>query len=495
MNMDSPSTAPSFSTSRRWFIGFHVLLAVAAFAAIIAMGNYLSIRHFIRYNVTGTQQDKLTPATLQVLQSLTNDVRVIIYFDPEHPLYPYVKSMLEEYSAANRFVKVETVNYRSEPTKALQVLTEYRLPQDSKDLIIFAANGKMDFVAQGELSDLDMDDLLKGKTKEVKRKAFKGELYFTSKILTVSNNKPSTAYFLIRHGEHDPQAEGAYGYKKFVDQLIFNNVKVNALDLIKGTDVPADCDLLIIAGPQEEISNSELEKVDRYLSQGGRLFFLANLNTKPGPERLLANWGVELGNNLVVDEQNMVEGKAIQFDNYGNHPIVQPLIKNKLLLALTPARSVRAYPGRNVQADSARVTDLFSTGPGGVAYTDLRNGVPYFSSKDQHGVIPVAVAVEKGGLKGVRLERGTTRLVVCGESVFLNNVMMQNPGNEEFARQACNWLLGRTMMVDSIGPRSFTEYTLIITDSQMAILRWVLLGAFPGAVFGFGLLVFWRRQR
>jgi len=495
MNMDSPSTAPSFSTSRRWFIGFHVLLAVAAFAAIIAMGNYLSIRHFIRYNVTGTQQDKLTPATLQVLQSLTNDVRVIIYFDPEHPLYPYVKSMLEEYSAANRFVKVETVNYRSEPTKALQVLTEYRLPQDSKDLIIFAANGKMDYVAQGELSDLDMDDLLKGKTKEVKRKAFKGELYFTSKILTVSHNKPSTAYYLVRHGEHEPEAEGAFGYKKFIELLNFNNVKVNVLDLIKRTDIPSDCDLLIIAGPEREIDSKELEKVDHYLSQGGRLFFLANSNTKPGPEQLLAKWGVDLGNNLVLDAQNTSEGQLILFDNYGNHPIVQPLSKNKLVIYQSPSRSVTAFPGSNTQADSAEVTDLFSTGQGGVAYTDFRNGVPYASLKDRRGVIPVAVAVKKGGLRTVRLERATTRLVVCGDSYLLDNSMMQNPGNEEFARQACNWLLGRTIMVDSIGPRSFTEYTIIITDSQMVILRWVLLGAFPGVVFGFGLLVFWRRQR
>jgi ABC-type uncharacterized transport system involved in gliding motility auxiliary subunit len=495
MSMDSDHTSPSFSSSRRWFIGFHVLLAVAAFAAIIAMVNYLSVRHFIRHNVTGNQLDKLTPATLQVLQSLTNNVRVIIYFDPEHPLFPYTKSMLEEYAAANRFVKLETINYRTEPTKALQVLSEYRLPQDSKDMVIFAANGKMDYVAQGELSDLDMNDLIQGKGKEVKRKAFKGEVYFTSKILTVSNAKPSTAYYLIRHGEHEPQAEGAFGYKKFVELLIFNNVKVNALDLIKGTDVPADCDLLIIAGPQEEISTAELEKVDRYLSQGGRLFFLANASTKPGPERLLAKWGVELGNNLVFDAQNTAEGQLILFENYGSHPIVQPLSKNKLVIYQSPSRSVSAYPGSNGQADSAKVTDLFSTGPGGVAYTDFHKGVPYATPNDRRGVIPVAVAAEKGGLRTVKLERGTTRLVVCGDSYLLDNSMMQNPGNEEFARQTFNWLLGRNIMVGSIGPRSFTEYTMVVTDSQMTILRWILLGAIPGGVFGLGLLVYLRRQR
>lgn len=493
--MEDPTSPQSFSTGRRWFIGFHVLLAIVAFAAIVGMANYLGIRHFVRSNVSGTEQDKLSPATKQVLAALTNDVRIIAYFDPDHPLFPYVKSMLQEYASASRFVKVETVNYRTEPTKALQVLSDFRLPQDSKDLIIFAANGLMEYVTQGELSDLDMNELLQGKSKEVKRKAFKGEMYFTSKILSVCVARLNTAYYLVGHGEHEPQAEGAFGYKKFIDLLVFNNVKINQLELTRGAEIPADCDLLVIAGPEREISSSELEKVDRYLSQGGRLLFLANRNTRQGPEGILSKWGIDLGNNSVEDKKNVLENRMLTFDNFGTHQIVQPLAKNKLIMAMFMPRTVKALAGANQQADSARVTDLISTGPDGVAYTDFKNGSYYPTPFDLKGTLPVAVAVEKGGLRGVKLERGTTRIVVCGDSYFLSNNMIPFSGNEEFARQSLNWLLGRSIMFNDIGPRSFTEYTLIVTDSQMVILRWILLGAFPGAVFGFGLLVYLRRQR
>ena len=495
MSMEDPTSPQSFSTGRRWFIGFHVLLAVAAFAAIVGMTNYLGIRHFVRYNVSGTEQDKLSPVTKQVLGALTNDVRVIAYFDPDHPLFPYVKSMLQEYASTSRFVKVETVNYLTEPAKALQVLADYRLPQDSKDLVIFAANGRMEYVNQGELSDLDMNELLQGKSKEVKRKAFKGEMYFTSKILSVSIVQQNTAYYLLGHEEHKPQLEDGSGFKKFIELLVFNNVKVNELDLLRGSEVPADCDLLIIAGPQKTINDSELEKISRYLSQGGRLLFLAHRNMQAGPERILGKWGIDLGNNGVEDKKNALENRMLTFDNFGTHQIVQPLAKNKLIMAMFMPRTVRALAGANQQADSAKVTDLISTGPDGIAYTDFKNGSYYPSSSDLKGVLPVAVAVEKGGLRGVKLERGTTRIVACGDSYFLANSLIIYPGNEEFARQSLNWLLGRSIMLNDIGPRSFTEYTMVVTDSQMVILRWILLGAFPGAVFGFGLLVYLRRQR
>jgi len=37
-----------------------------------------------------------------------------------------------------------------------------------------------------------------------------------------------------------------------------------------------DCNLLIIAGPRTELSETELQKIDQYLAQGGGLFVLFN---------------------------------------------------------------------------------------------------------------------------------------------------------------------------------------------------------------------------
>lgn len=493
MSTEPGNSSPSFSTGRRWFIGFHVLLAIAAVAMILMLVNYLSLRHYTRHHVSDSEQGEFTPTTLQVLKSLTNDVRVIIYFNPEEPMYPYVSSMLKEYAAFSPHIKLESVNYATEPARAAEIITQFRLGAGSRDMVLFAANDRMEFVSEGQLSDMDMSELLQGKSKEVKRKAFKGELYFTAKLLSVSSARPYNAYYLTGHKEHDPTQDSELGYKKFIDLLGASNVRTATLDLQRSKEVPADCDLLVIAGPIHEPTTEELERVESYLGSGGRLLLLMNIYTRPGWERTLAKWGIATGRDVVFDEPNMQESGTLMVENRGSHPIVQ----SKDRLYLFYPRSVGKMPGFATQVDSAQVTELFSTGPAGEARTDFRKGVltPYLALDDRKGEIPLAVAVEKGGLRNVTLQRGTTRLVVVGDSHMLDNQYMSAPGNEEFARQSINWLLDRSFLLGAIGPRAFTEYQLSVSNSQMTLLRWIMLGAMPGGVFAFGLLVWLRRRR
>ena len=67
--------------------------------------------------------------------------------------------------------------------------------------------------------------------------------------------------------------------------------------------------------------------------------------------------------------------------------------------------------------------------------------------------------------------------------------------NHYFASQALDWLLQRPeALLADIGPRPITEYTLFLTESQTARLRWLFLAAMPGAVLFLGGLVWLRRR-
>src|SRR5438132_1288707 len=81
-------------------------------------------------------------------------------------------------------------------------------------LVIFDCNGKKRIVRAKELSDYDLQGIFTGK--QVKRTAFKGEQFFTSAILRVTDPKPFKSYCLHGHGEHDLASEDeATGYLKF----------------------------------------------------------------------------------------------------------------------------------------------------------------------------------------------------------------------------------------------------------------------------------------
>ena len=104
------------------------------------------------------------------------------------------------------------------------------------------------------------------------------------------------------------------------------------------------------------------------------------------------------------------------------------------------------------------------------------------------------MAVEKGRIRGVTTERGTTRIVVVGDSLFLGNQMIEKLGNRDFAWLALNWLLDRSELL-AIPPRPITEYKLVMTQAEMSAVRWILLAGMPGAVLLMGLLVAVRRRK
>jgi hypothetical protein len=108
---------------------------------------------------------------------------------------------------------------------------------------------------------------------------------------------------------------------------------------------------------------------------------------------------------------------------------------------------------------------------------------------------PLAVAVEQKAVPGVASTRGITRMVVAGDSSFLDNEMITAVANRDFAGYAVNWLLDRTVLLDGIGPRPVTEFRLTMTRDQQKTVRWLLLGALPGAVLLFGGLVWLVRRK
>ncbi|MEO8426149.1 MAG: GldG family protein [Verrucomicrobiota bacterium] len=491
-------TRPSFSVARKWNISLSVLLSLAAMAAMVVMINYLGLRYFKRIHWTANETYRLSPLTEQVLRSLTNEVKVTLFFDRQEPLYRSVAALITEYRATSPKIVVKEIDYLQDPGAGELLKQNYKFSFVSdKNVVIFESNRKVKTVLQKELSDYDWSGLISGATNEIKRTGFKGEQLFTSAILSVSDPRQAKAYFLRGHGEVDPANDDPKdGYSKFADLLKQNSIAWERLPVSGSTEIPTDCQLLIIAGPKEPFNPGEVEKLEKYLDQGGRVVALLGTTTKASPEVFglkgtFAKWGVDLGENWVIDPPHSVRsGWDLLTTNFISHPIVKPLYDSYVYLVLP--RSVGRQSAKET-ADAARVEPLFSTGPAGRVMTDIRNGVPHPTTRDRIGSIPLAVAVEKGSIQGVTANRGSTRMVIVGDSIFLNNSGIISANNYDFAQLSLNWLLDRPWLLN-IGPRPNREIVLSMTKSQMETTRWILLGAMPGGILLFGLLVWWQRR-
>jgi hypothetical protein len=451
----------------------------------------------MRLHMSAHTEMKLAPRSLHLLHSITNEVRVTVYYDKNEPLFSTIMDLLKEYHAANPRLHIQTVDYLLDTGLAEKVLAEYKDKlgaPSNKNLIIFDCAGRVRVVSGDLLADYTVEQLAEDKDGEFQRRpvAFKGEMIFSSALLAVSNPKPLKAYFLTGHQEgsifsDDPQA----GYRKLAGVLQQNFVQVDTLDLIPTNmpAVPADCNLLVIAGPVNTLLDAEVEKIDHYLTQGGRLLVLFSFqNREPDDirlERLLARWGVEVTSAIIHDPQHTLGGQDVIVGNFGKnpHPIVNPLQLSQLQLALP--RPVGRLRTRTPAPDAPKVEEIAFTGP--MAFSEDAPRRPQTFS--------LAAAVEKGAVNGVITERGTTRIVVIGDSLFLNNGTIDHLSNRDFAASAVNWLLDRTALLQGVGPKPVNDYRLVMTRTQLQKVEWVLLGALPGSVLLIGGMVWLRRRR
>src|SRR5262249_61716334 len=177
------------------------------------------------------------------------------------------------------------------------------------------------------------------------------------------------------------------------------NYEVKTLLLPAAEQVPDDASVLVLAGPERPLTDHEVQIIDAYLKRGGHLVGLGG--PRQGDEKLpkmLANWGVKLGNDIVIDrEVRLFEGPRLGIvpitKTYGTHPITQNF------------RDYTVYPQtRTVDPDATgkkglEATALVKTSTSSWAETngaeEFPKGIANLARQAKKG--PLSVPVSPGG--------------------------------------------------------------------------------------------------
>lgn len=502
---DDQKSRPSFSTATRLRIGFDVALRTILVLAVVGMANYLATKYSHRFYLSSQTQMALSSRTLAVLKTVTNQVDVTLYYnrrpdDSAPNFYADVVALLDEYHAASKNIIVHTVDYVRDPGQANITKEKYRqyfTSQSDKDLVIFDSGGRVKVFPGAALTTYKSE--LKGSHPsesdprkpelEFERRpvSFNGEQAFTSILLALANPQPLKAYFMQGHGEVSLADTRERGYQKFASVLRENYIDITNLDWVGNAGVPLDCNLLVIAGPDRAFKESELQQIDQYLREGGRLLMLFGYGSyqhATGLEPIFQKWGVGVMDDIVQDFTHTTrsEGYDIIVSDYGKHPVIESV--SQAALQLYTPRPVLNTSGQS--ANAPQVDELFATSPGGTLMVN-RNEPPH--------QYPLACAVEQKPVAGVSNPRGNTRIIVVGDATFLGNVLIDSGGNRDFLNSAVNWLCDRPLLLAGIGPRPVTNFRLQITEHQKHQLNWLLLGALPGVVLLFGWFVWLARRK
>ena len=483
--MSDEQQLASFSPTVRRVISRRVILSAVTAAVCVVLANLLALRNPAQIVLTQSADHSLSPLTKNVLRSLTNEVRAVVLFDRQADLFEPVKNLLTEYERTSPKLKLEFIDIARDPTRAEAVQQELKMSVNSpENRVIFAANNTAKAISQSELSILDFSEFIN--TREARRTHFVGEQLFTSAIAAVTQGRQTKVGFIIGHGEHKASDTGGqWGYSKFANILQQKDLHLQEIPLTGTNSIPADCRMLIVAGPRTPYSRDELAKLREFVGTGGSLFTLFNfysLQRPTGLENFLADYDFEIGFNQVSDSKNEQSGQGglLLVDDLGSHPITKPILGSRLQMLLP--RSVGFPEAENDVSPPGSI--LAHSSDAGQAVGQIQGNK---GSVEREGKIPL-IAAKLHANDG----QPPARLVVAGDSLFLGNSAIEAGANRDFASLAVNWLLEREHLL-AIAPRTVTEYRIDLSRAEMTSITWLLLLVLPGGTLGLGLL-WWHRQ-
>ncbi len=497
----------SFSDEHRWGGWVNYICATGAVLVLAVVLNYLSHHHYTRKIWAHNLERELSPRTLQLLTEISDDVEVIVFYDRTETTFRMVDELLQKYAHRNPRIKIRSVDPLEQPREALEVLSTYRLTAQQRNVVIFSAKQQHKIVSNGQLSQMaprqvsaeELSQLRGEETDEggfvMERTAFLGERLFTSALLAVSSPVRPMVFFITGHGEHSvTNITSMEGYGKFGQLLGEMNVRVSDLELNHAAVVPDNCDLLILSGPKTELNTKEQHMVDQYLKQGGRLLMLVGNRSEGGMGDLLQRWGLNVGQNTVIDAENTLGDGSLTLREYWAHPVVQSLQREDIPVRLLLPRTVSGLPGNFAIAAGLQVNPLMYTGEQGEAWQNYLHRTPGVEPTREHvGRLPVAVAVERDTLTGVESDH-LARLVVVGDSTFLSNRMIHIEGNRELAWHSVNWLLDRSNLLQGIGPQPIKTYRFEFKANAFVKMAGLIALIMPAGTLLLGGFIWLRRR-
>ena len=327
-NSQENKPARNFKTLK---YGSTTALMVVIFVLILVLVNifagYLTERFSFKKDMTEeqlfTMSDEAKDALNGVkgtLQSQDEDVNIYILSKESSVVNNDVLTNIVEYIGLCNTQTGGRISYEFLDRHTNQEFyNEHPEARDVDDVAIVVKSSKRylvldsyDFYDYAQIYDKNNDsyDTLANK------KRYRTEELLVSAILHVTSDKVSNSGFVTNHNETDVTM-----LKNIFED---NRFAINkAVDLTK--EIPEDIKNLVIAAPQTDFSDIEIENLDKYLSKADNNLYVFIDGYRPAStptlERYLEEWGLSFAYEAVYDMEKSIYNIAAAQQGAGNSQI------------------------------------------------------------------------------------------------------------------------------------------------------------------------------
>ncbi len=454
----------------------NLALIVVLVLAILGLANYFFSKHSYRMDFTAAKLHSLSDQSITVLKALKTDIVFKGFFREGGYGRPAMENLLKLYAYHSPRVSYEFID----PDKNPGLVKRYDVTQDGTTII--------------EAGDQES------------RVTTTSEEDLTNALIKATRAQKKTVYFLEGHGESSIEESGDNGYSTVKTELEKLGYEVKKQTLALADRFPQDCALLVVPGPQKDLLPNEYETIRAYIQKGGRALFMVDPETPTLLPLLLADYGFQLENDIVVDTVSRLLGGDYFMpvvSEYETHAITD---KFGYATFFPYARSIEAG---GTKPEGATVTALARTSPNSWSERELdQKEVKFNEARDKPGPIGLAAvssfktrppspspapAEPAEAPAPSEPAEAEARVAAIGDSDFVKNRYFGLSGNGNFFLNVANWLAEESDLI-AIQPKTQTPRMIHLTPSQGRLIFLVSVVILPLAVLLLGVSVWIRRK-
>ena len=439
------------------------LVFLVLFLAVVGLLAWLSQRYSFESDWTATGRHTLSNTSITLLSRIEGPVQITAFASKQ--VQPVIKEFINRYQKHKPDIELSFVNPNIEPdkTRAMGITVEGEL--------VITYQGRSEHVTNP------------------------GEETITNSLQRLLRSQEKKLVFLSGHGERQATGQANHDYSLFTNYLATKGINIVSLNLTEQPEIPDDTAILIIAGPQIDYFDGEVDLIRKYLERGGNLLWLHDPGALYNLDKLTQDLRIRFIDGVIVDPTTQLLGISdpsfALVTRYSEHPITRGFA----LMTLFPRASGIQFIG---QEEWKAMHFLQTIDRSWAESGKMQGTIEYDADQDILGPLAIGIALTRelpGNESAEEKQDGPQqRVVILGDGDFLSNAYLGNQGNQDLGYNIINWLSHDDNFI-AIPGRKAPDTELVMNEIAWSLLGLFFLLGLPLLLLGSGVFIWLKRRK
>lgn len=434
---------------------------------------------YTQIDVSSQKLYTISDDTLEFLDELDQDVTIyhMVQSGQEDDI---LQKMLTRYEEASKHIKVEA----KDPVLYPNFASQYTDAQLADNSLIVVNGNKSKVVDYNSLYEVNYDYY----TGSSSTTGFDGEGQIDSAIAYVTSDNIPVIYTLEGHSEMKVNSDLQNSMEKA-------NYQIESLNLLTVDGVPEDEGCLLIASPQNDLSEDEAKKVISYLENGGKaMIFTDYINLEmPNLKSVLENYGVTYEHGVVLEGDSrhyIMQVPYYLVPTINSTEITSEMVSDNRYVLMPVAQSVKIL---DEYRDSLTIEPILTTSEKAYIKADVENMTTFEKEDgDQEGQFHLGVCISEQ----INDETSTQIAYYSSGSLIDSGTDQQvSGGNSELVMATLGWMCENETPVISVAGKNLTMDYLTVPEYDASYWSAITCGVIPVTFLLIGSVIWFKRRK